>query len=70
MSSGTVELELPQDWDRFQTPSALKSRLSDRLDQQDQFGSLGPGECDEALALTELSEILSLMKLRAERKPQ
>ena len=67
MSSVTVELELPQDWKRFQMPSALKARLSSLLDEQDKTGKLSKVEREEAQALTELVDLLSLLKLRAER---
>ena len=67
MSSVTVELELPQDWKRFQMPVALKARLNSLLDEQDKFGKLSRAEREEARALTELVDLLSLMKLRAER---
>ena len=67
MSSVTVELELPQDWKRFQMPVALKARLNSLLDEQDKFGKLSKAEREEAQALTELVDLLSLMKLRAER---
>ncbi len=66
MSSVTVELDLPRDWDDFQMPQALKSRLTDLLDQQDNGLGLTDAEREEAQALTELSEMLSLMKLRSE----
>ncbi len=67
MSSVTVELELPQDWKRFQMPAALKARLSSLLDEQDRTGKLRKAEREEAQALTELADFLALMKLRAER---
>lgn len=67
MSSVTVELELPQDWKRFQMPVALKARLNSLLDEQDKTGKLSKAEREEAQALTELVDLLSLMKLRAER---
>ncbi len=67
MSIVTVELELPQDWMRFQMPAALKARLSSLLDEQDKTGKLSKAERDEAQALAELVDLLSLMKLRAER---
>ncbi len=66
MSSVTFELELPHDWDQFRMPDALKARLTDLLDQQDNGLGLSDTERGEAQALTELSDILSLMKLRAE----
>lgn len=67
MSSVTVELELPQDWKRFQMPVALKARLNSLLDEQDKSGKLSKAEREEAQALTELVDLLSLSKLRAER---
>ena len=67
MSSVTVELELPQDWQRFQMPTALKARLNSLLDAQDKTGKLNKAEREEAQALMELVDLLSLMKLRAER---
>jgi hypothetical protein len=66
MSSVTVELELPQDWRDFRMPDALKARLTDLLDQQDNGLGISDSERKEAQALTELSDMLSLMKLRAE----
>ena len=67
MSSVTVELELPQDWKRFQMPVALKARLNSLLDEQDKSGKLSKAKREEAQALTELVDLLSLIKLRAER---
>jgi len=67
MSSVTVELELPQDWKRFQMHAALKARLSSLLDEQDKTGKLRKAEREEAQALTERADFLALMKLRAER---
>jgi len=67
MSSVTVELELPQDWKRFQMPAALKARLSSLLDEQDRTGKLRKAEREEAQALTELADFLALMMLRAVR---
>lgn len=65
MSSVTVELDLPPDWSEFRMPGALKARLTDLLDQQDSGLGLSDPEREEAQALTELSDMLSLMKLRA-----
>jgi hypothetical protein len=61
-----VELELPEDWDRFRLPPALHQRLQELLDRQDRDGRLSPRERREATALTELVDMLSLMRLRAE----
>jgi hypothetical protein len=65
-----LQLELPDDWQQFRLPPALNVRLQELLDKQDQQGSLETSEREEALALTELVDMLSLMKLRAERQLQ
>ena len=62
-----VELELPQNWKRFRLPAALKGRLNSLLDEQDRTGKLRTAKREEARALTELADFLSLMKLRAVR---
>ena len=67
MSQVLVELDLPGDWRTFRMPPALHARLQELLDRQDETGKLTRAERREAEALTELAEILSLMKLRAER---
>ena len=51
MSSVTVELELPQDWKRFQMPVALKARLNSLLDVQDKTGKLSKADREDAQAL-------------------
>jgi hypothetical protein len=61
-----VELDLPKDWRHFRLPPALQDRLQELLDRQDQGGKLSPREKREATALTELVDLLSLMRLRAE----
>lgn len=60
-----VEMDLPKDWRTFRLPPALNDRLHDLLDRQDQDGKLTPRERREALALTELVDLLSLMRLRS-----
>ena len=61
-----VELDLPKDWQRFRLPEPLHQRLQELLDRQDREGRLAPRERREATALTELVDMLSLMRLRAE----
>jgi hypothetical protein len=61
-----VELDLPKDWRKFRLPPALHQRLQDLLDRQDLEGRLSLRERREATALTELVDMLSLMRLRAE----
>ena len=69
MSQVLIELDLPRDWKEFKLPSALDSRLQSLLDKQDQTGKMSRSERQEAKAITELVDMLSLMKLRA-RKAQ
>ena len=66
MASVVLELDLPKDWRRFQMPPALHDRLQELLDRQDSEGTLSRKERREAKALTELVDMLSLMKLRAQ----
>jgi hypothetical protein len=61
-----VELDLPKDWRRFCLPPALQDRLQELLDKQDREGKLAAKERREAAALTDLVDMLSLMRLRAE----
>lgn len=64
-----VEVDLPKDWACFKMPRALDRRLTELLDKQDLVGKLTPKERKEAEALVELSDWLSLMKLRARFAP-
>jgi hypothetical protein len=66
MRSVLVELNLPSDWQSFRMPPALHQRLQDLLDRQDREGRLPARERREAAALTELVDMLMLLKLRAE----
>ena len=59
-----VQLDLPKDWKTFRMPRGLQSRLQELLDRQDQTRKLTRRERQEANALAELAEMLSLMKLR------
>lgn len=67
MSQVLLQLDLPSDWQKFRLPAALDVRLQELLDRQDHEGKLTRSERREAEALTELADMLSLMKLRAER---
>jgi hypothetical protein len=46
-------------------PAALHERLQALLDRQDREGKLSARERREAHALTELADLLTLMKLKA-----
>ena len=62
-----IELDIPRDWRQFRLPPALDDRLQELLDRQDRVGHLSRAEPKEARALTELVDMLSLMRLRAQR---
>jgi hypothetical protein len=63
--SVVVELDLPKDWRQFRLPPALDERLQELLDKQDLEGKLTRRERREATALTELVDMLSVMRVRA-----
>lgn len=62
-----LKLELPGDLERFRLPRGVDERLHDLLDRQDRGENLTLEERREAEGLVDLSELLSLLKLRAER---
>jgi hypothetical protein len=64
----TLEVDLPADLARFRLPAAVAARLQELLDRQDSGQPLTPQERDEAEGLVDLSEFLTLLRLRAERK--
>ena len=62
-----VELELPSDLEQFRLPEGVNQRLQDLLDRQDLGNDLTPAERREAEGLVNLAELLSLLRLRAQR---
>jgi len=62
-----IELEMPSDLERFTLPEGVKQRLQSLLDRQDQGEELTPAERVEAEGLVDLAELLSLLRLRAQR---
>src|SRR6266571_1110749 len=62
-----IEIEMPGDLARFRLPKGVQKRLQKRLDKQDQGRGLTGAEKSEAEGLVDLSEVLSLLRLRAER---
>jgi hypothetical protein len=62
-------IEIPTNLVVFQLPDAVQARLQELLDRQDQGKELTLAERDEATGLVELAEFLSLLQLRARRKP-
>ncbi|HVX64142.1 MAG TPA: hypothetical protein VHC19_26200 [Pirellulales bacterium] len=64
----TIDLEMPDDLARFRLPSGVDARLKQLLDRQDRGEALSESEREEAEGLVELAEVLSLLRLRAERR--
>jgi hypothetical protein len=62
-----IQLEMPADLIRFKLPEGVDKRLQSLLDRQDQGKKLTPAERLEAEGLVNLAELLSLLRLRAER---
>ena len=62
-----MEIEVPDDLARFKLPEGVQHRLQELLDKQDDGQVLSPHEQREAEGLVDLTELLSLLRLRAER---
>ena len=63
----TVEIDLPDDLPRFRLPPGVNARLQELLDRQDRGVRLSKAEREEAEGLVNLAELLSLLRMRAER---
>ncbi len=66
----TIEVDLPSDLARLRLPDALAARLQELLDRQDSGQPLTERESAEARGLVDLSEFLTLLRLRSERTAQ
>ena len=62
-----LEVEVPGDLARFRLPAGVQHRLQELLDKQDAGPALSPAETREAEGLVDLADLLSLLRLRAER---
>lgn len=62
-----LRIEMPGDLARFRLPKGVAKRLQDLLDKQDAGESLTAAENREAEGLVDLAEVLSLLRLRAQR---
>jgi hypothetical protein len=58
---------MPGDLARFRLPPGVQDRLQDLLDRQDGGQPLSAAERREAEGLVSLAELLTLLRLRAER---
>lgn len=63
----TFKLDLPGDLAHFKLPAAVNNRLHQLLDKQDDGNPLTTQEREEAEGLVQLSELITLLRLRAER---
>jgi hypothetical protein len=63
----TLDVDLPADLARFRLPAAVAARLQSLLDRQDAGTPLTTPEKEEAEGLVDLADLLSLLRLRAER---
>jgi hypothetical protein len=63
----TLAIDPPADLARFRLPAAVAARLQRLLDRQDAGHSLSPEERAEAEGLADLADLLTLLRLRAER---
>ena len=61
------QLELPDDLARFRLPEGVQHRLDSLLDRQDRGTPLSADERSEAEGLVNLADLLSVLRLRAER---
>jgi hypothetical protein len=64
----TIELEAPGELARLRLPKGVEDRLHDLLDKQDGGTALTAAERKEAEGLVNLAEMLSLLKVRADRR--
>lgn len=63
----TIDIDLPADLVRLRLPAGVASRLQSLLDRQDAGESLTDDERAEAEGLADLADLLTLLRLRAER---
>jgi hypothetical protein len=62
-----LEVRVPDDLARFKLPQGVQRRLQELLDRQDSGQRLTAKEKREAEGLVDLADLLSLLRLRAER---
>jgi hypothetical protein len=62
-----VKVEMPFSSGQFKLPKGVDNRLQELLDRQDRGEKLTSAEKKEAQGLVDLSEMLSLLRLRSER---
>ena len=65
MPQQTFQIEVPEELSHFELPGGVNDRLQSLLDRQDRGEKLTAQERREAEGLVDLSELLTLLKLRA-----
>jgi len=63
-----IELTIPDELPRFRLPDGVQARLQELLDRQDGGQPLTAAERSEAEGLVNLSELLSLLRLKMLRQ--
>ena len=63
----TIDVDLPDDLGELRLPAAVAARLQFLLDRQDAGSPLTAEERAEAEGLVDLADLLTLLRLRAER---
>jgi len=63
----TVQIDMPISVEQIKLPKGVNDRLQKLLDRQDRGEKLTSAELKEADGLVELSEMLSLLRLRTQR---
>lgn len=63
----SFDLEVPDDLALLRLPAGVDARLQELLDRQDRGKRLTAAQRREAEGLVELAELLSVLRLRAER---
>lgn len=63
----TLETELPDDITRFHLPRGAHNRLQGSLERQDRGVQLSDVERSDAEGMANLAEVLTLLRMRAER---
>ena len=63
-----IELKIPDELPRFRLPDGVQARLQELLDRQDAGEPLTAAERSEAEGLVNLSDMLSLLRLKARRQ--
>ena len=67
LSAMILELEVPDSVARLKLPEGVNARLQALLDKQDSSGALTDDERSEAEGLVDLTDFLSLLRIRTSR---